>query len=242
MNKSIIFTLLISLLLTVKIKAQSNENNDSTCNSSVSVNVDFMNRYIWRAIDFGNTPSIQPSITYSYKNFSLGAWSSCSTNGDFAEIDLFTSYSIGNFTVMLTDFFYPYDSLTTNNSFFNLKNASTGHTIEAGLKYTNKIIPVSLGIYSFIYGYDPKPFSNDKYYSTYIELAYNFSIKDTDLELVAGFTPMESYYASKFNLINVGFTGKKNIKITPEFSLPIKASLITNPVQENIYLTFGISL
>lgn len=210
--------------------------------SNISINVDFMNRYIWRAIDFGNTPCIQPSITYSYKNFNIGTWASTNTMGDFTEIDLLASYSIGNFNIQLTDFFFPFDSLTNNNSFFNFDNNNTGHTIEAGIKYENQKIPIYLAIYSFIYGYDPKPFSTKKYYSTYIEMGYSFAVKDIECELVAGITPFESYYANKFSLVNLGFTVKKNIPITSNFSLPIKASFITNPRNENAYLTFGISL
>jgi hypothetical protein len=241
MKKLFILTFVSIAILSLNVKSQT-DTTQTTENSSISVNVDFMNRYIWRAIDFGNTPSIQPSFTYSYKNFSIGSWASTSTTGDFAEIDLFASYSIGNFTLLLTDYFYPYDSLTNNNSYFNFKNSSTAHTIEAGIKYVNQKIPVSLGIYSFVYGFDPKPNSTDKYYSTYIELGYSFSLKDVDCEIVGGFTPIESYYAEKFNLVNIGFTAKKNIQITPTFNLPLKASFITNPINENVYFTFGFSL
>lgn len=236
-----IITFIILLLFPLFFLNAQTENTENSSHE-ISVSVDVMNRYIWRANDFGNTPSIQPSLTYSYKNFSIGTWASTTTTGDFAEIDLFANYSIGNFTIILTDFFYPYDSLTNNNSFFNFKNSNTAHTLEAGIKYTNQKFPVSIGLYSFVYGFDPKPLTSDKYYSSYVEFGYNFKIKNTECEIVTGFTPMEGYYADKFSVVNIGFTAKKEIQITPTFSLPIKASFITNPKKENVYLTFGFTL
>lgn len=239
--KKVLFILFLFFIPTLLLNAQSEKSEDIS-NHELSVNVDIMNRYIWRAISFGNTPSIQPSLTYSYKNFSIGSWASTSTTGDFAEIDLYANYTIGNFTIILTDFFFPYDSLTSNNSFFNYKNDNTAHTIEAGIKFASEKFPVSFGLYSFVYGFDPKPLSTDKYYSTYFELGYNFKIKNTECELITGFTPMEGYYADKFSFINLGFTAKREIQISPTFSLPIKASFITNPKNENVYFTFGFTL
>ncbi len=239
--KSIYLFLLLLISPFYNLTAQT-DNNENKSNHEISVNVDLMNRYIWRAIDFGNTPSIQPSVTYSYKNFSIGSWASTSTNGDFAEIDLYANYSIGSFSFILTDFFFPCDSLRNNNSFFNFKNDNTAHTLEAGIKFTNEKFPLTISAYSFIYGFDPNPYTNEKYYSTYFELGYDFKVKDTECEIVTGFTPMEGYYANKFSIINIGFTAKKEIQISPSFKLPIKASLITNPKNENVYLTFGFTL
>ena len=201
-----------------------------------------MNRYIWRAIDFGNTPCFQPSVTYSYKNLSFGTWASTTTTGNFTEIDLFASYNYKNFTLLFTDFFFPFDSLTNNNSFFNYNNDNTGHTIEAGIKYSNQTIPFSLGVYSFIYGFDPKYNSNEKYYSTYIELGYSFAVEDIDCELFAGLTPKESYYANKFGFVNIGLNFTKIIPITSSFVIPVKSSIIVNPQKESLFVTFGFSL
>lgn len=237
-----LFTLSILLIVLFIVKAQSQtDTKDSISNSPISINVDLMSRYIWRAIDFGASPSIQPSITYTYKNLSFGTWAAYNTPGGFAEVDLFASYTLNNFTLLFNDFYYP-DELSTNNSYFNFKNKNTGHTFEAGLKYTNQKIPMSLSVYTFVYGDDKKPNSTDNYYSTYIELGYSFSINEVDCELIGGITPIEGYYADKFSFVNFGFTVKKIIPITSSFSLPIKASLITNPKNENIFLTFGVSL
>jgi hypothetical protein len=50
------------------------------------------------------------------------------------------------------------------------------------------------------------------------------------------------YYGSGPGVINLGITASREIRITETFSLPVSASLITNPQAENIFLVFGISL
>ena len=40
----------------------------------VSVGMEFYNRYVFRGVDFGNAPSLQPSLEFSTGGFTLGAW------------------------------------------------------------------------------------------------------------------------------------------------------------------------
>jgi len=50
------------------------------------------------------------------------------------------------------------------------------------------------------------------------------------------------FYGSSFGVVNLGITATKKIKITKDFSLPLKASFITNPQAENIFFVVGLGL
>ena len=134
---------------------------------------------------------------------------------------------------------------------FNYKKKETGHLFELSAKFlgTDRI-PFTLQVATNLYGADAKKYNGDNQYSTYIELGYNFGIGETSCNAFLGFTPNKpdtekeetGYYGSGPGVINLGITGSKEIKITDKFSLPVNASLITNPQAEDIFLVFGISL
>lgn len=50
------------------------------------------------------------------------------------------------------------------------------------------------------------------------------------------------YGTSNFNVINVGVTAVKDIKVSEDFSFPIFGSFILYPNQEIAYFVFGISI
>src|SRR6056297_1976031 len=78
--------------------------------SSVSVNADLVSRYVWRGVDYGNSPAIQPGIEYANGNFAFGTWGSYSTSSNTGglEADLYTSYSFGfGLSIGVTDYYFP---------------------------------------------------------------------------------------------------------------------------------------
>ena len=71
-----------------------------------SVGADLVSGYIWRGQDLGGV-SVQPSLEISYKGFSLGAWGSVGFEStDTKEFDLTLGYSIGGFSVSVTDYWF----------------------------------------------------------------------------------------------------------------------------------------
>lgn len=92
--------------------------------------------------------------------------------------------------------------------------------------------------------------SGNQQYSLYIEFGYGFKYKAVDVSLFAGFTPIDAdedkgesgFYGDTAGFVNMGLTASKEITITDKFSLPVSASLIANPMAENLFLVFGITL
>jgi len=187
----------------------------------VFVNADFVSSYIWRGIDSGNA-SVQPSLGLNWKGLTVYAWGSTEFREKNNEIDLSLEYE-------------PF-------KYFNYSSHSTGHTFEIGVGYMfSEKFPLSISWYTTFAGNDYRE-NGKRAWSSYCELSYPFNVKDVNLSIEAGFTPWESFYSNKFNVVNVGLSATKELKITSNFSLPIFGKLIANPYEEQVYFVFGITL
>ena len=136
----------------------------------------------------------------------------------------------------------------------------TVHALEGAISFngTDKI-PISLLVGTFFYGNDKiaedtvfvdgaiSKINFKNQYSTYVELGYSFSVGENDVDLFLGMTPSASIYSTPlysgdFAVVNCGISGARNIKITDNFDLPLKASIIANPQASTIFFVFGITL
>lgn len=214
----------------------------STSYSQISFNADIYSRYNWRGIDFGDAPSFQPYITYTTGGFSLGAWGAYgwtgAPGGVYSESDLWASYTVttesGSFSVVYTDYFFPYAGLKYSNYQGNGKGA---HTLEGGLSYSGpESFPITISGYYNLH--------NDPDKSSYFQVGYPFNVGDVGLTVFAGASGSKSaaYGTDKFAFINTGLTFTKTITVTDKFTIPATASVIYNPNISQLYFVFGITL
>ncbi|MBN2668584.1 MAG: hypothetical protein JXR60_05075 [Bacteroidales bacterium] len=229
--------LIISALTLLQVNLMSQE-----VDSLYSIGVDVNSRYVWRGTDFGASPSIQPCIEVSKYNLTLGVWGAYTTNMFAAqEADLYLSYNIKDMvSVTVTDYFFPNETQRMDGYFTNWFDKDlSGHSFEAMLSFTYKNLSV-MGA-TMVYGADAVKSNGDRAYSTYLELGYTHK----NIDYFIGASPGEGIYqarATGFNVVNLGLTGHKDLKITESFSLPISASLIVNPEAEKIFIVIGFSL
>src|SRR3989339_2033995 len=242
--------IIVSTLFLVLINsfAFSQETTEESTNP-FSASCDLMSRYVWRGIDFGGSPSIQPGIEYSKNGFAFGAWGAFATNFTGAqEADLYAAYTFNEkFSITFTDYFFPDE--TADYKYFELHEASTGHVFETTLAFNGtEKLPLSVLIAANVWGADARKINTDGttgsiQYSTYGQLAYSFK----NLSVFIGFNltnPDENkgesgFYGDNYGITNLGFTSTKEIKITNEYKLPLSVSLITNPQAEKIYMVAG---
>jgi hypothetical protein len=225
-----LLSMTVIMISVVDVKAQDNE-------SPFGIGADIMSRYVWRGLDYGAAPSIQPYLEYSIGGFAIGAWGAYTTSFSTAnvsgiqEMDLYASYTISDIiTVGVTDYFFPQE-IDYNYNYFDYGSDTTGHVIEGMVSFNGlENLPLSLTL-----GYN---LVNDDDNSLYIELGYSFT--GLDVFLGAG----NGLYTGDggFSMVNVGISSSKEIAITDNFSIPVSASLITNPEAKQIHLVFGISL
>jgi hypothetical protein len=222
---------------------ESTVKTDSTTNSksifSINVSADLVSRYVWRGQPFEQSFCVQPTLALNISNFTIGAWGSYSLVKDtMDEHDLYLVYTFetpsGNFTANVWDYHNP----NLGKKFFNFKSDEGAHCIEFSLGYNGpKFFPINfLGAYNI---------HNDADKSTYIEIGYNFDIKDIKMNLFIGGTKgISKWYGvieDKLAIINAGISATKTIKITDSFSLPIGVAYTMNPYIEKSFLIFKLS-
>jgi hypothetical protein len=248
--------LIFSLMINPQLQAQgSSTDTIAKPESKVKLNVgaDIMSRYIWRGTDYGHSPSIQPTLSLTVGGFEIGGWGAIATNSFYQEIDAYAKYTLRNFSLIVTDYYIPSVtgvSASPDSSYFNYADEETAHSLEGSLLYKGgEKLPLWLQGSVFFYGNDKrwgyeaaKDTTNQTYFSTYIEAGYTLAIKETSADFFIGFTPWAGAYGNTLGVVNLGVTGYRKIKITENFALPVKASLIFNPQSSNVYFAFGITL
>lgn len=215
---------------------------DSVRRHELNASLDIYSHHLWRGGSNGTSASLQPAIEYSYGKFTAGAWGAWSIDGSYTELDLYASVSAGDFTLTLFDYFCP-ENPVRNFEFFEIRQGYTRHTLDLNLSYANPgQHPFGVLVATMLYGDDLNPVTGKNYHSTYIEPSVNFSLRKTSLQLVAGFTPVKSYYADDFAFIHTGLSAKRTFVVTSKVRIPSTLKLIYNPEAEHFLWAIGINI
>lgn len=226
-----LFVLLLLQIFTSGLFAQS----DTIPQFATSVNVDLVSRYIWRGQEYGKAPSIQPGLSATWNDFTLGAWGAYTLTGTGTqETDFYLSKSFGPITFALWDYWSFSD--TASMDFLDYHQKTTSHLLEAQVLISGgEKLPFNIMASYFFHGADTTR-------SMYLELQYVHSAGSLDMLFFAGFQPKGEYYGTNATFVNLGCTAIKTIKVTDHWSLPLSLSLIANPSAKSAYLVAGISL
>lgn len=201
--------------------------------------IDFASDYIWRGAYQNSGFSVQPTLGFAYKNFSLAAWGSQSlTKTDGAqEFDINLSYTFNRFCLTVTDYWW-------NGIASPYGDYRHDHHFEASLSYAfGEKFPLTLGWATMFAGSDDND-EGDRAYSTYISASYTFHCPaDITLTPAAGFTPWKGmYHAEKAGFTDISLKASKSIKLGERFSLPLFVQAIAAPVFDKAYLVAGWSI
>lgn len=216
-----------------------------------SVGADVVSRYVWRGTDFGESVSVQPTLSFAAGGFEVGSWASYATSpqaASFNEHDLWIGYELetarsGAFSIGVTDYYFPAppgEGLLRDpaTEFFNFEGSGRGaHWIEPYVGYAGpEAFPVSFMAAMMAH--------NDPDNSVYLEAGFPLEIDGTDLGLTLGVVPMESafYGTSGVSVINLGLSAGRTIPITDTFGIPVSVAYVLNPLTERSFLVFGVSL
>ncbi len=213
--KRLLVSSIFSILVPVLAQAQ------------IDITTAVVSKYNWRGTDFGSSPSIQPSLSYTKGGLSIGAWGAYATNGNGAgtEIDLYASYALGDFTLLVTDYTFPDAG---PGAFLDAKQ----QYVEIGLSYSSENIPVNAFVGMFVLNDDKK--------SIYAELGYSLG----DVGLFLGLTPHGTamYGTTKAGIVNTGLSYSKPLVISDSFTISLDSKFVVNPYAKNGFLLFGFSL
>ena len=208
-----------------------------------TLGADIVSNYIWRGQDLG-AAAIQPSLGIGYKGLSLSAWGSCGLvdRDDTKEFDLTLAYTTGGLTVGVTDYFSVDGQENCPTKYFLYDAHKTAHVFEANISYDFEV--VSVNWYTNFAGADGLNKSGHRAYSSYVEVGVPFKLSGLDWDFTMGAVPYATDFyedVNGFAVIHVGLQARKDIKITPTFSLPLFGAISANPSTQKIYFTAGLS-
>ena len=204
----------------------------------VDLSADVVNQYIWRGQDLGHV-SIQPSLELGYKGLSLAAWGNVGFESqDTKEIDLTASYTIGGFSIGVTDYWTD----EGEDRYFLYDAHRTNHLFEAFAGYDFGV--ASVNWYTNFAGCDGEGKSGDRAYSSYLEVAAPFQLGGLDWTATVGVVPYATttYDTEGLAVVAAGLRASKEIPITEHFKLPLFAEIATNPHDQKAYFVFGLTI
>ena len=206
-----------------------------------SVSMDLVTNYVWRGLHLGDV-SMQPSLGISYKGLSLEAWGNVglSTPSDTKELDLTLGYTIGGFSISVTDYWFD-DGPDQYCNYFRYRSGATNHVFEAAIGYDFGFL--SLAWYTNFYGNDVTA-AGKQAFSSYFEVNAPFTLGGLDWNATAGVVPFATdfYGTGRFALTNLALSASKEIRITDGFSIPVFAQLAANPYAKDFFFVLGITL
>ena len=207
------------LILTLLISVSGSK--EASAQLEVSTGVDLVSTYVWRGVAYSG-PSWQPYVEAAAGNLTVGAWGSQGYDG-FQEMDLYASFSLGDLSIGLTDYYYPGSDYLDGDS----------HAFEVNLGYSMGSLSIGAN-----YILNEAAGAGSAGGDMYFELGYSGAA--ADVFIGAG----DGWHSSTgdFGLVNIGVTKSKEIKITEHFSLPVSGAVIFNPDSEQFYILAGISL
>jgi len=204
----------------------------------VSFNTTIISRFIWRGLELGDHTHIQPSVTFSMGKFFIGAWASHGIGpvafdqsiAGYKEVIPYIGYSFSDaFTLLILDHYNP-----NFGEIGNWKSKGEGsNTIEARAlaNYKQFDVLASVNIY------------NDTEYSSYLEVGYTATLKKNfKVRPLISVTPAASPFngTDGFALTQVGVITSKDIMLSKDLSLNLKADFIINPNLDKFYTAFGV--
>lgn len=234
MKKVFVKTMILFGLIAILNVPEANAQNEFKINGKA----DFVSDYIWRGIDQGSGFSVQPSMTLGYAGLSLNFWGSRSLVWECnkKEFDINLSYSIKNFSITLSDYWWT----GVNAPYGDYKNA---HYFEGTVAYNfGEKFPLTLSWSTMFAGAD-KNNEGKLRASTYINASYPvFLPADIILTPSIGFTPWKGYYYDKTAVTDISLKASKDIKVTEKFSIPLFIQAIVSPVFDRVHLVGGVSI
>lgn len=207
---------------------------------SAEIKADFVSQYIWRGQDMGDF-SVQPTLGVEWRGLSLNAWGSTgiSNPNNTKEFDLTLGYTIKGFNVGITDYWFN----TPNPKYFVYNTHKTSHVFEANVGYD--FGPVAIYWFTNFAGNDGVNKKGKRAYSSYVEASVPFNLAGLSWCGTVGAVPYATdFYAdvNGFAVVNVSLSATYDIKITDRFTLPIFASINTNPCTQKAAFVVGFTL
>ena len=166
---------------------------------------DLVSSYVWRGAQFGSGAHIQPYMDLGSGNLTGGVWGSFPTSakGGGNELDLWVSYDFGPLALTVTNYTFPGEGgvYADGEGLFN------GDYTELAASTSIMGVDLSAGYFTEVE-------------ALYVELG--FSTGAVDIAFGYGDDQADGFYAGGGSgLVNMSFSGSKDIQISDNYALPV---------------------
>ncbi len=211
--------------------------------TEISIGGDLVSTYVWRGV-YQSGFSLQPEIGLSVGGFTVGVWGSTDLD-NFKEVDLSVGYSVRGFSVGVTDYWWGGQRLGDGRFAPYFKYGDT-HYFEGTLAYEfGEKFPLGISWSTMFAGADKKE-NGDRAWSSYVELAYPFSVGSVELTAAGGAAPwaapawLPGGYDG-FQISNVSLKASRAIPVSEKYEIPLFVQLAVNPQLNYMNLVIGLS-
>jgi hypothetical protein len=236
MLRSFITLFFVCLLISVR---------GAGADSAFIYKIDLANRWIWRGMNYSETPVIQPTFAYKPDKFKFTLWASYGFGREkYEEIDFIADYDLfKGFNIGLIDYFGFRDTIKAPQHFLNFNRRTTGHLLDGQMTYTLQgNIPLTFLWSTWLWGADKNESKEENNYSSYFEISFNKKLHSYQYGFLAGLTPWKGYYNRGFGFINIGAKAGTEFQVTDKMKIPTEMALYLNPQTQNLYLSVMITL
>lgn len=207
--------------------------------------IDFANRWIWRGMNYSETPVVQPTFAYKKNKMKFSVWGSYAFGREkYEEIDFTIDYDLAKgLNIGLIDYFGFRDTINANQHFLNFNGRSTTHLLDGQIIYNLPgRIPLSFLWSTWFWGADKNESKEENNFSSYFEISYNKKVQGLSYGFVAGMTPWKGFYNKGLGIVNIGAKMGTDIHVSDKLKIPSEMALYLNPQTQNLYLCILLTL
>ncbi len=210
---------------------------------AVDFTANVQTNHLWRGLIVTDKPMVGVQTIFNIdgeNHFTAGFWGGMSVSNEsdgthYKEIDYFVQYANNGFTIGLWDLFNTRGA--KNPDIWNYKENETGHILDLRTSYNFGKVTVEADV--LLYGTVDREFEGmetKQRYSTYLQVStplYSGAKVNLNGFVGAGLalngeTHLYGNGENKFDIVNVGLTASKNIKLG-NWILPVSATTLWNP-------------
>lgn len=218
---------------------------------TLDAGVTLASRFIYRGINLGEAPQVQPRLSLNAGDFQVSLWSShpiaqpsdesieTPRDANYREVLFWALYNIDVGVGTLTPYVQNHYNPNVGDLFDFEDDGEGAHFLQTQLMFTgDERLPIDALIGWVFY--------NDPGDSIYLEGGYRFSASGLDLRAflggVPGRSPFNGVTDDEPTITNIGLSASRSLTLTEEYSLPVGVSFIFNPYTENALAVFSVNL
>lgn len=218
---------------------------------TVEAGLTLASRFIYRGINLGEAPQVQPRLSLNVGDFQFSLWGShplsqpsdenveSPRDANYREVLFWALYTFDVGIGTLTPYVQNHYNPNVGDLFDFAADGEGAHFLQAQLMFSgDERLPVDAMV-----GY---VFYNDPGRSIYLEGGYRFTRSDLAFRAFAGGvlgeSPFNGVSEDRPAFTNIGLTAARTLAISDVLSLPVGVSFIFNPYTEDAFAIFTVSL